>query len=107
MVHTALTENPTKKPTIFASIQTTRHQSLKESHDQFKNDSQFCHHQKMFFRSEPFTAKSAYITVDIKPNYNINNQKKTIKAKRKENVTLFGSIYHTASPLKAILGKYL
>ena len=36
MVHTALTENPTKKPTIFKSIQTTRHQSLKKFHAQLK-----------------------------------------------------------------------
>ena len=36
--------------------------------------------------------------VDIKPSYNTNNQKKTIKTKRKENVTLFGSTHRTASP---------
>ena len=41
-----------------------------------------------------------------KPSYNINNQKKTIKTKRKENVTLFGSIHHTASQLKPISGEY-
>ena len=33
--------------------------------------------------------------------------KKTTKAKRKENLTLFGSIHHGASPLKPILGEYL
>ena len=32
----------------------------------------------------------------------INNQKETIKTKRKENITLFGSIHHTASLLKPI-----
>ena len=32
MVHTALTENSTKEPTIFMSIQTTHHQSLKKFH---------------------------------------------------------------------------
>ena len=40
MVHTALPENPTKKPTIFTTIQTTRHQSLKKFYDQLKKDSQ-------------------------------------------------------------------
>ena len=54
-----VTENPKKKPTIFTSIQTTRHQSLKKIHDQFKKDSQFCHHQKLFFRCQPFTMKNA------------------------------------------------
>ena len=47
--------NPTKKPTIFTSIQTTRHQSLKKFHEQLKKDSQISHHQKRFFRSHPFT----------------------------------------------------
>ena len=44
--------------------------------------------------------------VDIKPSYNTNNQKKTIKTKRKGNVTLFGSIHHRANPLKPISVKY-
>ena len=48
MVHTTLTENPMKKPTIFTSIQTTPHQSLNKFHNQLKKDSQFCHHQKYF-----------------------------------------------------------
>ena len=58
-VHTTFTENPMKKPTIFTSFQTTRHQSLKKFHDQLKKDSQFCHYQKDFFRSQPFTMKNA------------------------------------------------
>ena len=37
-------------------------------------------------------------TVDIKLSYNINNLKKTIKTKRLENATLFGSTHRTASP---------
>ena len=41
MVHTDLTENLTKKPTIFISVKTTRHQSLKKFYDQLKKDSQF------------------------------------------------------------------
>ena len=48
MVHTTLTENPKKKPTIFTYIQTTHHQSLKKFLDQLKKDSQFYHHQKNF-----------------------------------------------------------
>ena len=67
MVHTALTENASKKPTIFTSIQTNRHQSLKKFHDQLKKDSQFCHHLNIFFRSQPFTMKNAK-----KHRYNIN-----------------------------------
>ena len=42
----------------------------------------------------------------IKLSYNINNQKKTIKTKRKENITLSGSIHHILSPLKPISGEY-
>ena len=36
----------------------------------------------------------------------MNNQKKTIKTKGRENATFFGSIHHTASPLKTILREY-
>ena len=36
-----------------------RHQSLKKFQDQSKKDSQFCHHQKIFFMSHPFTMKNA------------------------------------------------
>ena len=92
MVHPALTEKPTKKSTIFTSIQTIHHQSLEKFHDQLKQGSQFCHHQKIFCRSQLFTMKNAEKTVDIKPSYNINNQKKTLKTKGKKNLTLFGSI---------------
>ena len=74
MVRSSLTENPTKKPTIFSSVQTTRHQSLKKFYDQLQKDSKFCKHLKIFFKSQPFT----------------------IKTKRKKNVTLFGSIHHIA-----------
>ena len=38
------------------------------------------------------------LQLDIKLSYNINNQKKPIKTKRKGNITLFGSIYHTGRP---------
>ena len=50
--------NPTKKPIVFTSIQIIHHQSLKKFHDQLKIDSQFCHRQKIFFRSQPFTMKN-------------------------------------------------
>ena len=44
----------------------------------------------------------------MKPSHNVSNkkQKEKIKRKRKENVTLFGSIHHRASPLKPISGEY-
>ena len=106
MVHTALTEKPTKKPILFTSIQTTHHQSLKKSHDELKKDSQFCHHQKIFFRSQSFTMKNVQKSVDLKVNYNINSEKKTIKTKRTESVILFGSTHRTASPEKPISGEY-
>ena len=61
---------------------------------------------KDIFQESAIYYEKCLKTVDIKPSYNINNQKKTIKTKRKENVTLFGSIHHTASPLKPISGEY-
>ena len=98
MVDTALEENPTKKPTIFSSVRFTRHHSLKKFHDQLNKDSQFCCHQKIFFRSQPFTLQNIEKSFEINVSNNINNQKKTIKIKIKENVTLFGSIRCIASP---------
>ena len=59
MVHTTLTENQTKEPTIFTSVQTTHHKSLKKFRDQLKKYSQFSHHQKIFFRSQALTMKNA------------------------------------------------
>ena len=50
--------------------------------------------------------KNALKAVNVKPSINIKNQNKTIKTKRKENLTLFGSIHHTATPLKPISGEY-
>ena len=61
---------------------------------------------KDIFQESAIYYEKCLKTVDIKPSYNINNQKKTIKTKRKENVPLFGSIYHIASPLKPISGEY-
>ena len=54
-------------------------------------DSQFCHHQKIFFRSQPFIMKSAQKTVDIILSYNINNQRKTIKTKKKRRRNIIWS----------------
>ena len=105
MVHTALTENPTKKPTIFMSIQTTLLQSLKKCHDQLKKDS-ILSSSKNIFRDSAVYYEKCLKTVNIKPSYNINNQKETSKTKRKEIVTLFDLIHHTVSQLKPISGEY-
>ena len=78
MVHTALTENPTKKATIFISCQTTHHESLKKLHDNLKKDSQFCHNLKIFFRSQSFTKKNA-------TKQWIKNQATTSTIKRKQS----------------------
>ena len=44
---------------IFNYIQTTHHLSLNKFHNQMRKGSQFCHHQKDVFRSQPFTTKNA------------------------------------------------
>ena len=89
MVHTTLTEKPTKKPAIFTSYQATHHQWLKKVHDQLKKDSILSPSKDILEESAIYYEKCLK-TMDIKPSYNINNQKKTIQTKRKENVTLFG-----------------
>ena len=61
---------------------------------------------KNIFQGSAIYYKKCLKTVDIKPSYNINNQKKRINTKRKENVTLFGSIHHTVSLLEPISGEY-
>ena len=101
MVHTALTEDPKKKPTIFTSIQT-----IKEIPRSIEKRLSILSSSKDVFQESAIYYEKCLKTVDIKPSYNINNQKKTIKTKRKENVTLFGSIHHIASPLKPISGEY-
>ena len=92
MIHTALTENPTKKPTTLTSVQTNLHLLF---HDQLKKDSQFFYDPKIFFRSQRFTMENALKTVDIKLSYNVNNQKKKNqnKKKRKHNIMLFNPPY--------------
>ena len=100
MVHTALTENPTKKQTIFTSVQTTCHRSLKKFHDQLKKDSKFS-------SKDIFQESAIYYEKCLKSRTKLQYQQlKENKAKRRENVTLFGSIHHTASPLKPISGEY-
>ena len=106
MVHTTITENPTK-PTKFTPIQTTHHQSLHKFHDQLKRGFQLCHYSKIFFSSQPFTMKKGIKTVDIKLSYNINNQKKTIKTKGKKNITLFDSSHRYSKFVKTIIGRIL
>ena len=105
MVHTALTENATKKPTIFTPIQTTRHKSLKKFHDHLKKDSQFCHHLKIFFRGQPFTIKmpknSGYKT---KLQYQQPKENNQNKKKRKRNIIWFKPPYRKL--VKIISGEY-
>lgn len=51
--------------------------------------------------------KNTLKTVGMKLSYNINNQNKKIKTKRKQTVTLIGSNHRTASPWKPVLEEYL
>ena len=88
MLHTALTKNPSKKPTIFTSIQITHHQSLKKFHNQLKKDS-FLSSSKDIFQESVIYNEKCLKTVDIKLYYNINNQN---KKKRKRNIYLVQSI---------------
>ena len=95
MVHTALTKNPTKKPTSFRSIQITRHQSLKTFQDQLKNGSQYCHHQKYIFQNpaiycEKFLNNSGYKT---KLQYQQPKEDNQNKKKRKRNIIWFNPPY--------------
>ena len=80
MFHTALTENPTKKPT------------------NWKKTLNFVIIKKYFsgcLKNSGYKTKLQY-----------QQTKENIKAKGKENVTLFGSIHHTARPLKPTSGEY-
>ena len=94
MVYTTLTENPTKKPNIFTSIQTNRHQSLKKFHNQLKKDSQFCHHLKIFSKSRHLLWKmpknSGYKT---KLQYQQPKENNQNKKKRKRNIIWFNPPY--------------
>ena len=80
---------PNKETNYIHVKSTTPHQSLNTFHDQLKKDSQFCHHQKIFFWSQPITMKNFYKIVDIKLSYNINNQMKRIVTRRKRNIIWF------------------
>ena len=74
MVHTAFTENPPTKPTIFTSIQTTWHQSLK---NKSKNNFQESFTTK-FLKTSEYKTKLKY----QQPKE--NNQNKT---KRRHKIT--------------------
>ena len=94
MVHTALPENPTKKPTIFTTIQTTRHQSLKKFYDQLKKESQRL--SKKCLRNSGYKTKLQYQHQKKnkkrkhKKNPNKNNQN---KKKRRHNIIWFNPPY--------------
>ena len=57
MVPTTLTENPTKKPNIFTSIQTTRRQLLNKFHNQLKKDSILLSFKDIFQESDIYYEK--------------------------------------------------
>ena len=98
MVHTALTENPTKKATIFISCQTTHHESLKKLHDNLKKDSQFCHNLKIFFRSQSFTKKNA--TKQWIKNQATISTTKTKQSKQKEKKTQYYLVQSTIQQVR-------
>ena len=84
MVHTALPENPTKKPTIFTTIQTTRHQSLKKFYDQLKKESQRL--SKKCLRNSGYKTKLQYQhqKKNKKRRHKKKNQQKQSKQKEKK-----------------------
>ena len=94
MVHATLTENPTKKPTIFTSIQTTHHLSLKIFHDQLKKDSILSSSKDIFQESaiyyEKYLKNSGYKTKLQYQQPKENNQK---KKKIKLKIIWFNSPY--------------
>ena len=61
MVNTALTENqPTNIETNYIHINLNHRPSvIKKIPRSIEKKTQFCHHQKIFFRSQPFTMKNA------------------------------------------------
>ena len=104
MVHTALTENPTKKPAIFTSIQTTHHLSIKKSKTSCKKTLTFLHHQKIFFRSQTFTMKNPlkqFIQNQATISTTKRNQSKQKEGKR--NIIWFNSPY--SKSVKSNIGR--
>ena len=90
MVHTALTENPTKKPTIFTSVQTTCHQSLKKCHDQLKKDSKLSS-KDIFQESAIYYEKC--LKSRTKLQYQQLKENNQSKKKRKRNIIWFNPPY--------------
>ena len=91
MVHTALTENPTKKPTIFMSIQTTHHQSLKKF---LKKDSQFSHHHKIFFQESDNYYEKCLRNSGYKTKLQYQQPKENNQNKNKRNYNIwFNPLY--------------
>ena len=106
MVHTAITENPTKKPTKFTSIQNTHHQLLKKFHNQSKRDYQLCHHRKIFFRSQAFFMKTCLNSgCKTKLQYQQPKENNQNKMKRKRNIIWFNPPY--SKSVKTIIGRIL
>ena len=93
MVHTALTENPTKKPTIFTSIVTTCHQSLKKLHDQLKSLSILSSSKNIFQESAMFYEKCLNTVDKNKLQYQQPKENNQNKTKRKHNIILFNPSY--------------
>ena len=91
MVHTTLTENPKKKPTIFTYIQTT----LSSSKKIFQESAIF---YEKYLKNSGYKTKLQY-QQPKENNQNKNKRKRLLKRR-----TLFGSIHHTASPWKPISG---
>ena len=93
MVHTALTENPTKKPTIFASIVTACHQSLKKLHDQLKSLSILSSSKNIFQESAIFYEKCLNTVDKNKLQYQQPKENNQNKKKRKRNIIWFNPPY--------------
>ena len=93
MVHTALTENPTKKPTVFASIVTACHQSLKKLHDQLKSLSILSSSKNIFQESAIFYEKCLNTLDKNKLQYQQPKENNQNKKKRKHNIILFNPPY--------------
>ena len=102
MVHTALTENPTKKQTIFTSVQTTCHRSLKKFHDQLKKDSKFSS-KDIFQESAIYYEKC--LKSRTKLQYQQLKENNQSKKKRKRNIIWFNPPY--SKSVKTNIGRIL
>ena len=91
MVHIVHSENSTNKPTMLTSVQTTQASIIKEIPRSIEKRLSILSSSKNIFQESIIYHEKCPKTVNIKLIYNINNQEKTIKTKRKENATLFDS----------------